>query len=238
MVNYRSFAKQAYRKYPAIKRRAKVYVPAVRQLASDVLYLKGLINSEPKNHLAIVDNNVNWSGVVISLCDVPQGDGSINRDGDRVLPRYLGIHMTCNRTATCTTVHQQLRVIIFRFWGESANAVGALPAVADIIDHTGSIYAPRSFLDQAITGPRGDRQRRIEVLRNYYTSLSPDKTYIDIQENIEMNGKTQNRKEHLEYFDNTTNPPTSGGVFVLIVTDNTLSEAAYHLTSKLTYYDN
>lgn len=226
--------------YRGAMKRYNVYQPAVKQLASDVMYLKGLINSEPKNHTYSANNNVDYNGVVLSTTDIPQGDSSITRDGDRILPRYYGLHLSCNRTSTATTAHQQVRIIVFRWWGESPNTVGVAPTVSNILTSSavGTQNAARSFLTNDITGPRGDRQRRIEVLRNYYKTLSADQSQIDIVENIEMNGKSKQRKEHIEFYSSATNPPTSGGIFVLIISDNSLAEVAYHVTSKLTFYDN
>lgn len=238
----KSYGRYAYKKaYPIVKKRARVYVPAVKQLYSDISYLKGIINSEPKQHYVTAANNCDYAGVVISLSDIPQGDTSASRDGNRVLPRYLKLrfHVNKNMTGGAAT-HLTVRYILFRWWGESPNAVGINPVPADILGSLSTGYAPLSPLQNAIVGPRGDRNRRIEVHRTGMVTLDQvSRTCIDFDDNIEINGSRSAKKEHMEYFNATTAPPTSGGFFLMFVTDNaTGTEMSYTIYSTLTYYDN
>lgn len=242
---YRKASRYAAAKYPSVVRgaakRYKVYTPAIRQLASDITYLKGLVNSEPKIFGVTSSNNFGYNGVVVSLCDVPTGDTNGNRDGNRILPRYFNIKFHVNRLITSpTNSHTTVRYIVFRWWGESANAVGVAPAVTDILTTTGSQFAPLSQLSTAITGSKGDRNRRIEVHRSGIVTLdSVSKTSMDEDINITLNGSDKAPKEHIEYYDSTTNPPTSGGFFILFINDNAVTtDVAYYLSSRLTYYDN
>lgn len=230
---------KAARRMPAYKKRAKVYYPAIKQLASDVMYVKSLINSEPKYHIYQNQANFDYNGAVYSLSSVPQGDLSYSRDGDRILPRYLSVRCHINGD-NAGAMHKTFRVMIFRWWGESANAVGTSPVPEDILSSTGSAYAPISHLDTAITGPKGDRQRRIEVhYSKQFTFDNVGTTFADIVENIEINGKNSPKKEHMEFYNATVSPPTSGGFFILFVSDNaTATNLQFTLESKLTFYDN
>lgn len=237
---YNRVVKKAIKRYPAFKKRYNVYYPAARQLARDVMYLKGLVNAEPKYHNVNSSNNFNYAGTVVSLCDVPQGDGELNRDGNRILPRYINIKFHINRGITSPTyTHTTIRYIIFRWWGELANAVGTPPIPGDILSNTGNQYAPLSMLNSAITGSKGDRNRRIEVHRTGHITLdSVGRTSYDDEFNIKLNGKNK-VKEHMEFYDGTTNPPTAGGFFMLFVNDNpTNVDAAFYLSSRLVFYDN
>lgn len=230
------------KKYPAARKRYRVYAPAVRQLASDVMYLKGLVNAEPKNHFFLANNNVDYTGAMLSTCEVPQGDGSGNRDGNRILPRYYNLNGRIWLGSGFTGVAVGVRVVVFKWWGESPNAVGVAPVPSDILESAliSTQNACDAFLDPAITGSKRDRNRRVEVLRNFYKSLSVNgDPCLDIHEVIEMNGKGKTNKEHMEFYTTTTNPPTSGGIFVLIITSSaTATDVGYHIKSKLTYYDN
>lgn len=233
------YAKKLVKNYPAIRKRYKVYYPAIKQLGADVMYLKGLINSEPKSHQLVHNNNVGYNGVILSCSTIPQGDGSANRDGDRILPRYFTVHGRLQGAAAA--VHLGVKCMIFRWWGESPNALGTLPSVSDVVEPSlvGTQNAPDSFLPTTVTGSKGDRNRRIEVLKTFYMVLdtSSGKSSYTINENIELNAG--NKKEHMEYFDNTNYPPTSGGIFILIITDSATSgDLAYHFNTKLTFYDN
>lgn len=224
----------------ALQKRVNVYGKAGYQLYKDVMYLKGLVNAEPKIHSVSASNNFGYNGVIVSLCDVPVGDNTNHRDGNRILPRYMNIKFHVNRLiASPTNSHSTIRYIVFRWWGESPNVAGVAPAVTDIIAFTGTQYAPISQLNSAVTGSKGDRNRRIEVHRSSFITLdSVSKTAFDEDFNITLNGDNA-PKEHIEYYDSTTNPPTSGGFFILFINDNSVtSDVAFYLASRLTFYDN
>lgn len=235
------YARRAPGVYRGFQKRQKVYVPAVKQLASDVLYLKGLINSEPKFYAHTANNNVGYNGTVISLCDIPQGDSSQSRDGNRVLPRYFGFKGRFHISPISSVTHLGLRVIIFRWWGSDPNSAGAAPATDDILSSSlvGTQNVVDSFLSSDITGSRGDRNRRIEVLKNYEVVLDANgNSSLQVDENITVNGG-KGPKEHIEYFSAATAPPTSGGFYVLICSDSaTATDLSYHFNSKVTFYDN
>lgn len=235
------YGKYIKKSYPAVAKRARVYVPAVRQLASDVMYLKGLVNSEPKSFTVNTSANTGQSGVVFSLCDLAQGDGAADRDGNRVLPRYLSLYIHVNQiAASAGWNHTTHRVIVFRYWGEDSNVAGPSVTTADILETTASQYSPVSHLRSTITGSRGDRNRRIEVLRNEFFTLDLNtEAQKAIHYNIEMNGKGSKTKEHIEFRNNTTEQPTSGGIYVLYVNDNaTSTDQGIWVGSRLTFYDN
>lgn len=223
-------------------KRGRVYGPAVKQLASDVMYLKGLINSEPKSWIVQSSNNVGWGGAVVSLCNIPTGDTSTSRDGDRILPRYLSLNISVGRASTAVNSHVTCRMIVFRAWIDNPAGSSGNISANEVLPSTvlSTQYAPLSHLNPTITGPRGDRTRRIEVLRNeLFTFNAIDKANAIFHYNIEMNGKSTSKKEHIEYFSSTTGEPVSGGIYVLFVTDQSAAtEFYYQMESKVTFYDN
>lgn len=237
---YNKVVKRAIKRYPAFRKRYNVYYPAIKQLGRDVMYLKGLVNAEPKYHTLTSSNNFSYSGVVVSLCDIPQGDSAAYRDGNRILPRYLNLRFHINRAiSTPTYTHSTMRYVIFRWWGESPNTAGVSPTSAEVLQTVSSQFAPLSPLNNEITGSKGDRNRRIEVHRTGMITLdSVSRTSVDEEFNIKLNGKNK-VKEHIEFYDNTTNPPTSGGFFILFINDNATNvDSAYYLYSRLVFYDN
>lgn len=244
MVNYGKFARTVVKKYPAVRRRYKVYYPAIRQLGKDVMYLKGLINSEPKSHIVNSSNNFNSAGTVVSLCDIPQGDGEANRDGNRVLPRYFTLNVHINKAIDSgyaggtTTNHTTVRMIIFRWWGEAVGGVGANPTPTEILGTVGDQYAPMRTLDQKITGSKGDRSRRIEVHRTEMFTLDQlSRTSMDFNFQIKLNGGKK-PKEHMEFGTSATAAPTDGGFFILCISDIIGNDVSYYLVSKTVFYDN
>lgn len=240
MSKVMKYGKYAVKKYPAVQKRARVYVPAVRQLASDVMYLKGLINSEPKNYIVQDSNNFTYSGTVVSLSAVGQGDTENKRDGNRILPKYLSINGYISITsATASTAPINARYVIFRYWGESTSAAPSVTA-SEVLETTGTQFAPLSHLNSDNTAGRGDRARRIEVHRS--ESFCLDKvanTSIPLNFNIQVNGGSKKIKEHIEFRSSVNEDPVSGGFYLLVISDNaTSTELHYKIESKLTFYDN
>lgn len=233
---YKKYAKKAVKKYPGFRKRWNVYMPAIKQLGNDVMYMKGLINSEPQAFVVQRQQFFSYNGFVESLCNIPTGDQYGNRTGNRILPRYISINLHIRKT-TAGSAHNTIRFMILRSWIDNANAVGSLVA-SEVLQTTGSLFAPVSHLNDDITGPRGDRNRRIEVLRSKQITFDAiNYNAYNKQFNIELNGGQ--KKEHIEFVDSSTNQPNSGGIYLLFISDviNT-TDVQYTFESKLTYYDN
>ena len=97
-----------------------------------------------------------------------------------------------------------------------------------------------SVLNRDNTGGRGDRQRRIEVLRS--EQITFDKVGVtckDFTYNLEMNGSKVQKKEHIKFESNAAASAISGGIYALFISDVTTStDMSYTMTSNLTFYDN
>lgn len=234
---YNRIVKKAIKRYPAARKRWNVYYPAARQLASDVMYLKGLINSEPKYHIVQASNNYDYNGIVQSLSTISQGDGTSDRDGNMVLPRYLTINMSFGGTIAGNTP-VVVRMIIFRYWGEATSA-SATVTPSEVLATIGSQYAPYTHLNDDNTGSKGDRQRRIEVLKSKLVNFDNINMRDCVRKyNIVVNGGNK-PKEHIKFSSATTSGPVSGGFYILFISDNaTGTNAKFTLESKLTFYDN
>lgn len=235
-----NIANRYMKKYPAVRKRVRVYAPAVKQLASDVMYLKGIINSEPHIHTVQSANNFNYAGIIVSLCNVPVGDDSNNRTGERLLPRYLSINLQFGASSAYASTYMHIRYIIFRYWGEASSAAATVTP-SEVLSTTGSAYAAMSHLNPDNTGSKRDRSRRIEVLRSELLSVCKgnDTGQHCKMINIEMNGKNTNSKEHIQFRNNVTGEPISGGIYILFINDTAgATDGAYQLESKLTFYDN
>jgi len=234
VAKYGKYAKR----FPAVQKRYRVYAPAMRQLASDVMYLKGLVNSEPQVLTVQASNNVSWAGLNVSLSDVAQGDGYGQRSGDRILPRYLSINLSMGAASGFAGRSFSARYMVYRYWGEDANAA-PLITPGDILQTVGSQYAPLSHLNSNIVGSKGDRNRRIEVLRSEictFDLVGNGTKFIPL--NIEMNGKSAQRKEHIEY-PGAAVGPISGGIYILLVGGTAVAgDFFFQLESRMTFYDN
>lgn len=235
--------KRTGRKYyqKQISKRAQVYGPAAAQLAKDVGYLMTLVNSEPLNNNVQVSGNYDFNGVIIPLSDIAQGDGQNARTGNRILPRYLSVKLGLTKTIAGSRLYTFSRVIFFRSWIENAATLGTLTP-NEVLATVGTQFAPFSTLLESIMGPKGDRSRRIEVLRSelvYHDRTGKPGEVIEY--NIEMNGQGVQNKSHIEY-QTGSNVPASGGIYCLFISDVDPAafptEDAYYLQTRLTYHDN
>lgn len=232
--------KRRYYKKPQSKQgRVQIYGRAGKQLYKDVMYLKTLINSEPHYHLLSTSGNIDNAGVVISLNDIPSGDSDINRTGTSVLPRWQSVNMHVNKklTPVGTVDHETIRVILFRFWGEQASSAPAV-ITSEILE---SATNPLSFLDDNITGSKGDRERRIEVVKSkLFTLDSVASTSRTFKYNIAINGPNKQVKEHLKFRSTVTENPVSGGFYLLFLSDNGTgaNKSSYTVNAKVNFYDN
>lgn len=222
------------RKRVAAPSRWGVYGAAGMQLAKDVLYLKSLINSEPHNFYVQSANNFNWAGIVVPLSNVQQGVTDNDRTGNRVLPRYLNV----NVRVSSGEPNQYVRVLLFRYWGEATSASPTV-TVAEVLRDTGTQFSPLTHLNDDNTGPKGDRTRRIEVLRTAMVNLDQiEARAACLTWDVEVNGMTVQRKDHIEFGDNIGwQQPISGGFYMIFIT-NSVTNCAYQLESKLVFYDN
>ena len=126
---------------------------------ADVAYLSTLINSELHTFaLNDMGANIDSTGTVTSLNDFVNGDDNANRTGNSTLVRFMNMNLVIKKSSTGPSF-ETIRVIIFRYWGESTSSAPSL-LVSEILDASGQ---PQAFLNLDNTGKRGDRDRRIEI---------------------------------------------------------------------------
>lgn len=227
----------AQRKRNPVKKRVQIYGKAGSQLYKDVMYLKGLVNTEPKYHIVQSANNFSWAGIVVSLSSIPSGGGVTDRDGNSVLPRYLNINLAIG-AVNSATLPTTIRMLVFRYWGESTGAGGSVTP-SEILSTTGTQFAPFSHLNDDNTGSKGDRQRRIEILHSEFLIFDlVDKSQSVATYNYIMNQGEP--KEHIKFNTSSTAEPVSGGLYFMAISDNNgvTTNSKYTLESKLTFYDN
>lgn len=225
--------------YSGAKKRYKIYSKAGNQLYSDVAYLKTLINSELHQHFVDQTFTSDNDGVVYSLSSVPQGDGISSRTGNSILPRYLTCHAQIYKNMDASSVnHTTMRVILFQYWGEGTDAGNSAAVnMGDVLKEDN----PLSFLNPANTGAKGDRERRIRILRNRMFILDKvTKTSQIIKFNISMNGPKKDTKEHCKFNASNTAEPLSGGLYFLVVDDNSsgIHKNAIILKTSYKFHDN
>lgn len=244
MNRYASTVARYAKKSGPLRKRYRVYTPALKQLGSDVLYLKSIINSELKIHTVQASNNFSYNGIVQSLCDVPVGDLENTRDGNSILPRYLSIHGHYGCGTLLTSGNGiTVRCIVFKSYIESTSSAGVSIVVDpdEVLSDVGTQYSVLSHLNSDNTAPKGDRARRIEILKNELIHCVPASSSARsaFQFNFELNGPKVSRKEHIVYTNASTLQPISGGLYIMFISSSaTGTDAEFTIESKMSFYDN
>jgi len=164
-------------------------------------------------------NTVDFSGSVIALTDIPQGDTDLTRDGDSLLP----INLEMRLVTFVADAYNAFRVIIFRwhpYFGSDA------PGPAEILQLTGS--------SNAVNSPYN------HDLRNNFTILY-DKTrmMVDDQDNNSLvwQKKLKLKPKQVQYVAaSTTNQ--SMGLYCLMISDSSqVSDPGSTYYFRVYYHD-
>lgn len=224
------------RKYSKYRpNRIQTYGRAGKQLYRDIKYIKTLVNAEMHAFTLATTNNFDATGIVVSLNDIAVGDDDINRTGTSVLPRFQSVNLHVNKKLTGPD-HETFRVILFRYWGEAASATPNV-TVSEVLQSVD----PLSFLNDANTGSKGDRERRIEVSKSVLFTLdNVANTSRTWKWNVRINGPNKKVKDHLKFRGTSTEGPTAGGFLILFISDNATAanESNFGLNAKINFYDN
>ena len=130
---------------------------AVRALRG-VNYMKTLINSEMKQYeLTSTANVVDYTGTILQLSNIAQGDTTSTREGRSILMNYLNIRGVITRVSSSSI----LRMIVF----QDTQQNGVVPSTDQVLSTVGDGYAPFSGLEPSFAG-------RFKILSSNTISLS------------------------------------------------------------------
>lgn len=174
--------------------------------------VRAMINGKFKNvqetKWSAVSNNaaVSFSGNLISLCDIAQGDTDTTRDGDELLMTKIEVRFA-NYLGDTTNI---TRVIIFRWMPPS------VPAVSDFWADIGTAESPLATFIH-------DQQQNVTVLYDKLCFTGPGR-YVEVGQAI------QNLNVRVQFVAASTTIAT-GKVYMFFISD---SAAATHPT--VSYY--
>lgn len=170
--------------------------------------------------IEIAGQSVTQIGTVIPFLDnLPQGDGSTDREGDSIKLMRFSCRgfITQNASAQKTAV----RVILFR--GKQENAQPYL--VQDILDaqnYTNNLFlAPKSFSEKF--------RSKILFDKVYHMSNNGNSSII-FNWNFKLYG-------HANYEQSSTGVE-NGGLYILVIGNEGTNHPTFNLTGKITFTDN
>lgn len=127
-----------------------------KRTATGLNEIRKLINVEHKYIDVNLTTNTSQAGATNYLVPIAQGNGIQERDGDSIKIQSVDLVGTLYRN-TSSTANESYRVMLIR---DLMNQ-GADPAVSDILETVGTIYAPFQHID-TLNGP--DYNSRFTIL--------------------------------------------------------------------------
>lgn len=187
-----------------------------------VKYMKTLINSERKLYdFTQTGFTVDYTGTVIRLSDITQGDATNQRNGRSVLANYLLFQGNCARV----TADSLIRIILFR----DKMQTGTAASTDQLLQTVGSQQAVFSSLDASFAG-------RFDILSNINLNLnSATGTNRTFKRYVKLN-------KHIKWQTVATGGnPMEGHLYVLIISDQSAASAnkpIVQFCSRIGYRDN
>jgi hypothetical protein len=181
--------------------------------------LKGLINSELKRFDLTTTNAPTSSGNIVPLSDVAQGDDAENRDGNKLMAKYLRFQWfaTINGSATATLV----RCIIF----VDTENQGVTPTITLLLQ---SPTSPGNLTSPINT----DQTQRFTILHDQRLSLNTGGVGI-AERNV-----YKNLNFHINYTDGTATSRNKNSIWVAFISNESTNTPSIGYSSRLAFYDN
>lgn len=181
--------------------------------------LKGLINSELKRF--DVGNTVipTTTPVVVSLCDIPQGDDVGDRDGNKLLAKYIKFEANIAMDNTQTTTF--VRMIIF----VDTENQGVIPVASDVLESTAASVALVSPINK-------DNTQRFTVLADRCFSFSntgQQSVHTEVFRNLNF---------HISYTTTLSTSRNKNSIWLMYLSDQGTETPVMIYQSRLAFYDN
>jgi len=183
-----------------------------------------LVNVETKYYENNISTNMNSSGAILNISDVPTGTTDSTREGIAIKPLRLSgrLHLLMNVTAVSTAV----RVIIFRGKTEKGINYGVFgSAPTDILDDDTNPYLARKNRSN-----RFDTKFLYDKIHNFSGNGTNNKL-IDF--NIRLDG-------HINFLETSgiDHDVDTGGLYLMTISDQAVNTPALRGQLTLTFVDN
>lgn len=181
--------------------------------------LKGLINSELKRYDYTATQNVTTTGSIVALGEISGGDDASNRDGNKVLAKYITFKYLASSNASAATTFLRVMMIV-----DTQNQ-GSAPSLSDILQVTtanSNIVSPINV----------DNTQRFTVLFDDHLNFS------------NTGSQSYDRKHYNKLNFHMTWTSTAGSainknaIFLVLVSTQGVNSPSITYSSRLAFYDN
>lgn len=188
--------------------------------------IKKLINVEYKK-IDTANTISVGTATITNLTLIPQGDDNNERVGNSILHKYVTFKSNLSGNTSNTAIGAVVRMVIFRF----ARSDGTIPSVGDILETTNN---PLSAYARDLT-----RRDDMEVIRDKLwtvtNSTGSAKSILQYKFNYTF---PENKHQKFTGIGSTETSVKSGGVYMLLVSDQTVNSPEFDFYSRITYVDN
>lgn len=195
-------------------------IQIAKKAARGVWYLKGLVNSEKFKHDIQASSNPAYSGTLSSLVAINQGDGDGQRTGNSIFVRSVSMKGSVEWNST-QSVPQRLRMMLVI---DKQQVGDTIPSPSDVLDTTGTSFAPYSMLNDTTVG-------RFTILKSRMYNVSSEKPVVDFNWNI-------NLRHHVRYNGTTSSDIQKGGLYLLLISDAATNGPTVFRFIRVSYHDN
>lgn len=186
--------------------------------------MRGLINCEKKYHTISQNASFSTTGVCTYLSAIPQGDTSVQREGNSVLGRSIYVNDSVVRNINAATT--KCRVALVMDTGYADNAATVAANVIWDSTYIGTSYAPLSPIQSNTHG-------RYKIIRVWDFTLSDQYPTKRINEYIKI-------YKHFK-FDGTGSTATDlsrNALYLFHISDQDTNVPAFELINRIGFYDN
>lgn len=211
------YKKKQFRKRKGMayyNKKAQPYLATAGKALRIALATKALLNVEHKFQDKSVTSNPDNSGSTAKLFDPAQGTSVSNRGGDSVKLANLTFRAIMNKSGSATNTN--LRVIVFR--GNREN--GTTPSVSALLQTT-SVISPKNH----------DNRFDTKILFDRVFQMNDGATTMrQLNLNIKLG-------THVNFSSGTTSIE-DGGIYILLLSDQSTNTPQIKYYSRITYVDN
>lgn len=219
--NYKYRPRRRFARKPSTPWYNKKY--SVAQMAGAALkgvnYIKGLVNSEMHKHDLTSSGTVDNNGTLVNLNAIATGDTDSTRTGNSIYVRHVNASgsLEINSSATASQVRCMLIV-------DKQQIGDTSPSVTDVLETTGSAFAPFSKLNSETVG-------RFSILWSRVYNLNTQRPSV-----VWSCRKTM--RHHVRYNGSASTDIQRGCLYLLFISSESVNNPTCRRNIRVSYHDN
>lgn len=155
-----------------------------------------------------------------NLVALNQGDGDGQRTGNSIFVRTISMKGSVEWNNT-QSLPQRLRMMLII---DKQQIGDTIPDPSDVLDTTGTAFAPYSMLNDTTVG-------RFTILKSRLYNISSERPVVNFNWNL-------NLRHHVRYNGTTSSDIQRGGIYLLLISDAATNGPTVFRCIRVSYHDN